>query len=192
MLSTSAEVPAEPLRGDLREKDRMEMLQEGYLRAVAAASGCTMAKPEPDDGIDWQLTHSSDSHEVDCQIDLKIQLKSTWTSPASPSSGFVSVNLSNDRLEMMARTPVMVHRILVAMIVPKDIARWVEASHDYFALRHCAYWRSLSGEVPSGREHTAVRVTTSNIFDDVALCGIMERIGKGECHEFPELQGDRV
>lgn len=179
MLSVSAQMPTEPLRGDLRQTDRMEMLQDSYLRAVAAASGCTMAKPEPDDGIDWQLTHSSALHVVDCQIDLKIQLKSTFTSAPNPPNGFVSVNLSNDRLKMLARTPVAVHRILVAMIVPKDFAGWVEASHDYLSLRHCAYWRSVTGEAPSGRDSTAIRVSTAQIFDDVALCQIMERIGQG-------------
>lgn len=179
MLSVTEQEPVEPLRGDLRQKDRMEMLQDSYLRAVAAASGCTMAKPEPDDGIDWQLTHSSSSHSVDCQIDLKIQLKSTWTSAPNPPNGFVSVNLSNDRLNMLARTPVAVHRILVAMIVPKETATWVEASHDYFSLRHCAYWRSVTGETPSGKGHSSVRVSTAQIFDDVALCEIMKRIGQG-------------
>lgn len=179
MLSVSEPRPAEPLRGDLRQKDRMEMLQDSYLRAVAAASGCTMAKPEPDDGIDWQLTHSSSAHVVDCQIDLKIQLKSTWTSAPNPSNGFVSVNLQNDRLAMMARTPVAVHRILVAMIVPKEFAGWVEASHDYLSLRHCAYWRSVTGVAPTGKDSSSIRVSTAQIFDDVALCRIMERIGQG-------------
>ncbi|MGW8728382.1 DUF4365 domain-containing protein [Streptomyces sp. NPDC055808] len=157
----------------------MEMLQDGYLRAVAAAAGCTMAKPEPDDGIDWKLSHTSELHTADSQIDLKIQLKSTWTSAPNPANGFVSVNLSNNRLKLLAQTQVIVHRILVAMIVPEEVAEWVEASHDIFKLRHCAYWRSVTGVQPSGKTYTAVRVSTSQIFDDVSLCGIMERLGKG-------------
>ncbi|MFI1518353.1 DUF4365 domain-containing protein [Kitasatospora cineracea] len=157
----------------------MEMLQDSYLRAVAAAAGCQMAKPEPDDGIDWTLTHSSAAHTADCQIDLKVQLKSTYVASSNPKSGFVSVNVQNDRLKLLARHPVMVHRILVAMIIPEDVASWVEASHDYLSLRHCAYWRSVTGVQPTGQEHSAVRVSTSQIFDDVALCQIMERIGKG-------------
>ncbi|WP_241692147.1 DUF4365 domain-containing protein [Streptomyces sp. N1] len=179
MIDTDAAMPDAPLRGDLPKKQRMEMLQDSYLRAVAAAAGCTMAKPEPDDGIDWKLSHTSDSHTADCQIDLKIQLKSTWTSAPNPSNGFVSVNLSNERLKLLARSPVTVHRILVAMIVPENIAEWVEASHDIFQLRHCAYWRSVTGVAASGERHTTVRVSTSQIFDDVSLCAIMERIGKG-------------
>ncbi|TKA00106.1 DUF4365 domain-containing protein [Actinacidiphila oryziradicis] len=179
MIDVDENAPASPLRGELEQKRRMEMLQDSYLRAVAAAAGCTMAKPDPDDGIDWQLCHSSESHTTDCQIDLKIQLKSTWTSAPNPANGFVSVTVANDRLRMLARTRVTVHRILVAMIVPENVADWIDASHDIFQLRHCAYWRSVTGVEPSGREKTAVRVSTSQIFDDVALCGIMERIGKG-------------
>ncbi|MEV6506037.1 DUF4365 domain-containing protein [Streptomyces sp. NPDC051642] len=179
MLDVDAALPAAPLRGDLPKKQRMEMLQDSYLRAVAAAAGCTMAKPEPDDGIDWVVTHASELHEADCQIDLKIQLKSTWTSEPNPANGFVSVNLSNNRLKLLARKKVTVHRILVAMIIPEDIAAWVEANHDIFTLRHCAYWRSVTGLEPSGEDHTAVRVPTVRIFDDKALCAIMERIGKG-------------
>ncbi|MFI6466643.1 DUF4365 domain-containing protein [Streptomyces sp. NPDC050528] len=179
MINVEAAMPDVPLRGDLPKKQRMEMLQDGYLRAVAAAAGCTMAKPDPDDGIDWKLSHTSEFHTADCQIDLKIQLKSTWTSAPNPSNGFVSVNLSNERLKLLARSPVTVHRILVAMIVPEDIANWVEASHEIFQLRHCAYWRSVTGVESSGEKYTAVRVSTSQIFDDVSLCAIMERIGKG-------------
>ncbi|UUN27660.1 DUF4365 domain-containing protein [Streptomyces sp. FIT100] len=179
MIDVGGALPAAPLRGDLPKQQRMEMLQDSYLRAVAAAAGCTMAKPDPDDGIDWVITHASDLHEADCQIDLKIQLKSTWTSGPNPANGFVSVNLSNDRLKLLARQKVIVHRILVAMIIPEDIAAWVEATHDIFKLRHCAYWRSVTGEEPSGEKYTSVRVPTARIFDDKALCEIMERIGKG-------------
>ncbi|MEU7601939.1 DUF4365 domain-containing protein [Streptomyces sp. NPDC041003] len=179
MIEAEVSTPLGPLRGELPKKQRMEMLQDSYLRAVAAAAGCTMAKPEPDDGIDWVLSHASNAHTADCQIDLKIQLKSTWTSGPNPKNGFVSVNLSNNRLKLLAQSPVIVHRILVAMIVPEDVAEWVEASHDIFSLRHCAYWSSVTGLQPSGIENTAVRVPTSQIFDDKTLCDIMARVGVG-------------
>jgi hypothetical protein len=45
---------AEPLRGDVHVTASMEMLQTGYLHAVAAAAGCAVGKPLPDvHGIDW-------------------------------------------------------------------------------------------------------------------------------------------
>ncbi|MFF5108268.1 DUF4365 domain-containing protein [Streptosporangium sp. NPDC000509] len=155
------------------------MLQDSYLRAVAAAAGCTMAKPDPDDGIDWILTHSSNKHLADYQIDLKVQLKSTYQYGPNPANGHVSVKLKNDRLTFMAARPVTVHRILVAMIIPREIATWVAATHDVFSLRHCAYWADLKGLRPTGEEETSVSVPTANVFDDIALCAIMERIGAG-------------
>lgn len=157
----------------------MEMLQDGYVRAVAAASGCTMAKPEPDDGIDWLLGHTSSAHKDDPQVDLKVQLKSTHQCQPNPESGFVSVKLKNDRFRLLAQHPVTIHRILVALIIPREVDKWVSAAHDYLELRHCAYWVNIAGLQPSGEKETAVRVPTTQVFDDVALCGIMQRIGSG-------------
>ncbi|MFF4416624.1 DUF4365 domain-containing protein [Streptosporangium sp. NPDC001559] len=171
--------PEDPLRGDLRLKSRMEMLQDSYLRAVAAAAGCTMAKPDPDDGIDWVLSHNSGLHTVDSQIDIKVQLKSTYQYDPNPPNGHVSVKLSNDRLVFMAAEPVIIHRVLVAMIIPKEVAAWVVATHDFLSLRHCAYWAVLTGLKPTGKEETSVKVSTANVFDDIALCAIMKRIGAG-------------
>lgn len=167
------------LRGDLRHKDRMEMLQDSYLRAVAAAAGCQMSKPDPDDGIDWIITHTSASHTADCQVDLKVQLKSTSATGANPENGSVSVRVKNDRFRLLSRSPVMVSRILVAMILPKDVEEWISADHDMFILRHCCYWINLEGRVPTGESETVVSVPTTKIFDDKALCEIMERIGRG-------------
>ena len=66
----------------------MELLQEGYLRAVAAAAGCTIATITPDDGIDAQLAHEHATHASgDQTADLKIQLKSTSQVAANPASG---------------------------------------------------------------------------------------------------------
>jgi hypothetical protein len=169
-----------PLRGSLRLKSRMEMLQDSYLRAIASAAGCSMSKPDPDDGIDWTLTHTSDAHVLDSEIDLKVQLKSTSKVSANPSNGFVSISLDNDRFLLMSRQPVIINRILIAMIIPDGVADWVSADHDLLSLRHCSYWINMSGMSPAdGQKSTTVRVPTSQIFDDVALCDIMSRIGAG-------------
>ena len=170
-----------PLRGTLRHKSRMEMLQDSYLRAIASASGCTMAKPDPDDGIDWVLTHASEAHTVDSEVDLKIQLKSTSSTLPNPANGKVSVPVSNGRFLKLAQKPVTVNRILVAMVIPRDVALWIAASHDVFELRHCCYWINMAGMAPNPRStRTTVDVSTSQIFDDVSLCEIMRRIGRGE------------
>src|ERR1700753_343643 len=47
------------LRGGLATTSCMETLQVGYLHAVAAAAGCSLSQPFPDNGIDLHLSHSS-------------------------------------------------------------------------------------------------------------------------------------
>jgi hypothetical protein len=52
----------------------METYQVGYLHAVAAAAGCTLAQPFPDNGIDWHLSHASGDHPGDDEVTIKVQL----------------------------------------------------------------------------------------------------------------------
>ena len=51
-----------PLRGSLATTACMETLQVGYLHAVAAAAGCSLSQPFPDNGIDWHVSHSAAGH----------------------------------------------------------------------------------------------------------------------------------
>ncbi|NEE17624.1 DUF4365 domain-containing protein, partial [Streptomyces sp. SID7499] len=44
-----------PLRGSLATTACMETFQVGYLHAVAAAAGCSLSQPFPDNGIDWHV-----------------------------------------------------------------------------------------------------------------------------------------
>ena len=90
-----------------------------------------------------------------------------------------SFTLDNDHLVKLARTPVSVHKILVVMLVPRTQDDWLRASHDRLDLRHCCYWINLAGHPVTGRRRTTVRIPTSRIFDDRALCEIMTRVGTG-------------
>lgn len=168
-----------PLRGGLATTSCMETLQVGYLHAVAAAAGCSLAQPFPDNGIDWHVSHSSRAHAVDDEVTIKVQLKSTYQvapHPQGPSFGFT---LDNDHLAKLARTPASVHKILVVMLVPRTQEEWLRASHDRLELRHCCYWINLAGHAVTGRRKTTVRIPTARIFDDRALCEIMTRVGAG-------------
>ncbi|MFI0815642.1 DUF4365 domain-containing protein [Streptomyces sp. NPDC021098] len=168
-----------PSRGHIATTACMETLQVGYLHAVAAAAGCSLAQPFPDHGIDWHVSHSAPGHAVDDEVTIKVQLKATYQlapHPPGPTFGFT---LDNDHLVKLARSPVSVHKILVVMIVPRDRDDWIRAGHDRLALRHCCYWINLAGHPVTGRRRTTVRIPTSRIFDDRALCEIMTRVGAG-------------
>ncbi|WP_447041870.1 DUF4365 domain-containing protein [Streptomyces sp. DSM 118878] len=175
-----------PPRGTLATTACMETLQVGYLHAVAAAAGCSLSQPFPDNGIDWHVSHSAPGHTVDDEVTIKVQLKCTYQIPpipAPPDDGSTrpafSFTLDNAHLVKLARTPVSVHKILVVMIVPRSRDDWLRAGHDRLDLRHCCYWTNLAGHPVTGRRRTTVRVPTSRIFDDRALCEIMTRVGRG-------------
>ncbi|MGO4420226.1 DUF4365 domain-containing protein, partial [Streptomyces sp. MCAF7] len=78
-----------PPRGSLATTACMETLQVGYLHAVAAAAGCSLAQPFPDHGIDWHLSHSARGHTVDDEVTIKVQLKATYQiAPRPPGPTF--------------------------------------------------------------------------------------------------------
>src|ERR1044072_8382981 len=73
-----------PRRGTLATTACMETLQVGYLHAVAAAAGCSLSQPFPDNGIDWHVSHSAPGHTVDDEVTIKVQLKCTYQIPPNP------------------------------------------------------------------------------------------------------------
>ncbi|CAM5301785.1 DUF4365 domain-containing protein [Streptomyces abikoensis] len=188
--------PPAPARGSLATTACMETLQIGYLHAVAAAAGCSLAQPFPDHGIDWHLSHTAPGHTTDEEVTIKVQLKCTYQlgprpavqppprAPAHPAGRAAppptfAFTLDNGHLAKLARTPVAVHRILVVMIVPRSRDDWLRAGHDSLHLRHCCYWTNLAGHPVTGRRRTTVRIPATRVFDDRALCEIMTRVGAG-------------
>lgn len=168
------------LRGDLADTASMEILQIGYLHAVAAAAKCSIATPNPDKRLDWLVTHQSSSHTAgDDEVTLKLALKATTTVPANPTGNSFSFTLKNEHLEYLTYLQPTVNRILVVMLLPSNIDDWIIAHSNYLELRHCCYWVNLSGHPITGRDRTTIRIPTNQLFDDRALCGIMARIGSG-------------
>ncbi|QMU69193.1 DUF4365 domain-containing protein [Streptacidiphilus sp. P02-A3a] len=168
------------MRGQLAVTSCMETLQVGYLHAVAAAAGCALASPFPDNGIDWHVSHGSTAHTEDDEATIKVQLKCTHQIPPNPGGSHFSFTLDNDHLRKLAHARVAVHKILVVMLVPREVDQWLLARPDRTELRHCCYWVNLAGHPVTGKRRTNVRIPTRQVFDDRALCAIMARVGAGE------------
>jgi hypothetical protein len=173
-------VGAQVLRGSPeRLTNHMESLQIGYLRAVAAAAGCVVAgSPEVDEGVDFILSHRSVKHSSGPTAYLAVQLKST-TQFALDSSSYISSNMRQDRYDEFRSPHKTMHQIAVVMSLPQQQSDWIAASGEFLTVRHCSYWVNLAGAPASNAARPSFRAPLSNIFDDVALCGIMERIGRG-------------
>jgi len=181
LVRSDAVSPEPPLRGyPLRYTNMMEAFQLSYIRAVAASSGCIVSVPEIDDGIDLNVTHKADSHSYlrDQVARLEIQLKAT-SDYSGKQSEHVSITMRRDRYDYYRINNPIVHKIIVILSMPKDQQNWVSAQHQALLVRHCAYWVSIAGYPASSAEKPTVKASVNAIFDDVALCGIMERIGQG-------------
>ncbi len=151
----------------------------GYLHAVAAAAGCTLSQPFPDNGIDWHVSHSAPGHTWTTRSPSRSSSRPPTRYHPNPPAPAFSFTLDNAHLAKLARTPVAVHKILVVMLVPRTQDDWLRAHHDRLDLRHCCYWTNLAGHPATGRHRTTVRIPTTRIFDDRALCAIMARVGAG-------------
>lgn len=171
-----------PLRGDMlltRKTDLMEALHNAAFRASVAAAGCNASKPDPDDGIDWIVTHRSRHHTIGRTAHIEVQLRST--SRISPPLGdYFPFALDGDTFERLTE-PTHIPRILIVCVVPASIDRWIYAdtSRDTLHLRHLSYWYRVQATEHTGKTQTTVQIPTAQIFDDLSLCEIMSRVGKG-------------
>lgn len=180
-MNRSAVQHAPLLRGSpSRESEFKEQLQDGYLHAVCAAAGCGMSYTKLDEGVDWSLTHRSPQHSAstDGVARLEMQLKAT-TKPIN--DGFISASMSRARYDYYRVIDPSVHKIIVVMSVPSNPAHWIFARHKGLMLHRCAYWVNLAGmpEIATSAESITIKAPLENVFNDVSLCRIMERIGEG-------------
>jgi hypothetical protein len=159
----------------------MEQLQIAYVSAVAASSGCVLSEPRIDEGIDLSVTHKHQDHTAlsDRVARLEIQLKATHTSLPKGAS-VISADMSRERWEYYNVVAPTVHKIVVIMKMPADPTYWTAASRKALAVRHCGYWVNIAGNPDGGAHRPTVAAPLSQVFDDIALCSMMERIGKGQ------------
>jgi len=159
----------------------MEAFQESYVRGVAAAAGCAIGRPEIDEGVDVTLTHTAGIHlRGDNKAHLEVQMKSSADGPIQKGE-FVSASLRRARYDEFRAEDVAVHKIIVILHMPADQANWLTVGPDALHLHHRAYWVSIRG-LPQIADpqaaSTTIHAPTTQVFDDIALCRIMQRIGQ--------------
>lgn len=161
--------------------DCMELLQEAYVSAVAATAGCSVQFMHHDTfKKDALFVRPGDVGKQ--EVSFYAQLKSTTTiKPAAADGGFSYQFKKRAYMEDLALADRSIKVILIVMATHPSQSDWSLADHDDLRLRHCCYWKSLEGEtVPPGVQTPSTRLMTANIFDAVALTGIMDRIDRGE------------
>ncbi len=149
---------------------RQEQFSNAFLLAIAAVAGCSAAKPSVDnDTIDWTI-----SNRLPRRPTVDIQLKCTGDDSGSVEHIRFVLSIRNYRDLIL--TDVSNPRMLVVVVVPPDIAEWLDISPARLALSRHAYWVSLAGQPESENETTiTVDVPRVNSFTVAALEGIMQR-----------------
>jgi hypothetical protein len=155
-----------------------EQYSNAYLRAVAAAAGYGIYKPDPDeDSVDWGIAARGGRGSV-LSPRLEVQLKCTATDLGNVSVLRYPLKLKN--YNDLRLTNLLVPRILVVVRVPEQPDNWLLHAEEQLTMRHCGYWRSLRGLPETSNEATVVvEVPRNQVFSVPALRALMEQVGAG-------------
>jgi Domain of unknown function (DUF4365) len=155
-----------------------EQFSNAYFRAVVAAAGYGIYKPEPDeDSVDWGVAARGGGGMYHSPR-LEVQLKASTAELSDPRSLRHRLKMKN--YNDLKVDKLWVPRILLVVRVPEDPVAWLRQDEAELALRHCGYWLSLRGQpdVPN-EDNVTVQVPRTQIFSVSALQQLMQRIANG-------------
>ncbi|WP_347339454.1 DUF4365 domain-containing protein [Planktothrix sp. FACHB-1355] len=155
-----------------------EQFSNAYLQAVASVAGYSLYKPAvDDDSVDWGIAARGGTGRIRSPR-LELQLKSTSRDVLDDSYVRYPLKLKNyDELRM---DNFAIPRILVVVLLPENLADWIQQSEQELCIRYCAYWLSLRG-MPQTQNTATVTVSLprSNLFTVSALQSLMQLISQG-------------
>lgn len=155
--------------------NQMEEFSRAYVNAIAAQAGCNPYELKVDnDSIDIGLGTKNNIRSR-----LEIQLKCTGK-PVDMDKNVFPFDLPIKNYDDL-RAKTLVPRLLVVVLVPKDLREWAHQTEEELCLRHCGYWYSLSGMPDKeNKESVRVQIPRKNMFSVDFLRDAMRRIAAGE------------
>jgi len=129
-----------------------------------------------DDSVDLGLAARGGTEPI-LSPQLELQLKCTSRNVLEESFVRYPLKLKNyDDLRISTLVP----RILVVVLVPEDLADWLQQQEEELCLRYCGYWISLRGMSQTQNTKTVtVELPRSNQFTVEALQSMIQRISFG-------------
>jgi hypothetical protein len=156
----------------------MEQFSFAYVRAVAARAGFHVSQPEVDvDSVDLMLSASTRQGFL-IRPRLELQVKCTGREVADQGDipFALPVNNYND-----LRADTLVPSLLVLVLVPSEVERWLSETDERLCLHRCGYWLSLRNfPATENTESVTVRFPRSQRFTSSAVQALMTRIERGE------------
>ena len=121
-------------------EQQKEQFSIAYVRAVAAAAGVNVSRPEvDDDSVDIRFSKRSIAGTAVPPM-LEAQLKCTST--YVPDGGIIRFPLRLKNYNEL-RGQHFIPRVLVVIIVPEQIGDWLAQNEEQMLIRKCGYWVSL-------------------------------------------------
>ncbi len=153
----------------------MERFSLAYIEAVASRAGCWIADPRVDrNSVDGILRGKPNGRP--CSIDFQVKSTSRDILRGDRLSFPLPIGNYND-LRLSTRFP----RILIVLLMPKEIEEWLNQTEEELCMKHCAYWRSLEDEPSvSNTANVSVHIPRSKVFDSSQITGMMRRAAQGE------------
>lgn len=151
-----------------------ELFSIAYIRAVAAVSGYQVTRPELDfDSVDGVLASSERRR-------ARIEFQAKATSQDVLKGENIRFPLKMKNYDDLRDDDIMIPRILIVVLMPREPEDWLTQTPDELCMRHCGYWLSLEGRPEKPNEATTtVSIPTSNIFDSSHLRDLMTKAGNG-------------
>jgi hypothetical protein len=166
----------------MHPNEQKQQFSFAYLRAVAAAAGYAVSRPEvDDDSVDLTFAARGGGGTLRSP---RLDGQAKCTAEPLTDGADASFRLPLKNYDDLRAPDLQVPRILIVMYVPENVSDWLTQTDDELVLRRCAYWVSLRGlpERQSGtarNPRVAVTLPRKQMFSVPELRSIMSRISAG-------------
>jgi Domain of unknown function (DUF4365) len=159
---------------------QQEQFSNAYLLAVATVAGLKLAKTDvDDDSIDFSISGKGFSGAYS-RAQLDVQLKCYIHHECIGKDGF-TYPLKIKNYDDLRATDIMVPRLLIVVVVPKQVPDWLTQSDNEAQMKYCGYWQSVRDRPETPNTSTvSISIPQSNRLDVQGLTDLMERVASGE------------
>ena len=162
---------------------RKEGISRAYVRAIAAAAGANLAVPEDDYGIDLNLREvkvdqrgGKNRHIDGVTLDVQMKCSKDVKLEGEELVFDIEAKTYNDLVDTTVNTP----RILVLLKIAEQELEWISQDDDKLEIRHCAYWASLKGKIPTTNTASVrIKIPLSQRFSSEVLKSFFQKINNG-------------
>ncbi len=161
------------------EELQMELFSRTFVSAVATAALFESAKTGAldIDSVDTSI-YSHGAHGTKKSPQIDVQLKCTYRDDLMHADGMhypLTLKNYND-----LKKEVVIPRLLIVVVVPRDLNTWLNQTPAELILKNHAYWRSLKGEPDTANtSNVTVLLPSDNVFTPATLIELMRQANAG-------------